>query len=105
MKPWAGIVFASLLATTLALPVCHAGDPARGKAAARRCAGCHGVTGIASAPNYPNLAGQKEAYLIKAIKDYRSGSRKDPVMASMVATLSEEDIAHIAAYYSSQPSN
>ncbi len=81
----------------------HAGDPAPGKAASARCAGCHGVTGISAAPNYPNLAGQKEAYLLKAIKDYRSGSRNDRVMGAMVKPLTEEDIGHLAAYYSNLP--
>jgi cytochrome c553 len=95
-------LFAMLVIACLPQSI-HAGDPALGKKAAARCVGCHGVSGISSAPNFPNLAGQKEAYLIKVIKDYRSGERNDRTMAAMVSPLSEEDIEHLAAYYSSLP--
>jgi cytochrome c553 len=95
-------LFAPLVIACLPLSI-QAGDPALGKKASARCAGCHGVSGISSAPNFPNLAGQKEAYLIKVIKDYRSGERNDRTMAAMVAPLPEEDIEHLAAYYSSLP--
>ena len=50
---------------------------------------------------YPNLAGQKEAYIAKQLKDFKSGNRKDPVMAPMAMALSDEDVANIAAYYAS----
>ena len=50
---------------------------------------------------YPNLAGQKEAYLAKQLKDFKSGARKDPIMAPMAMGLSDEDVANIAAYYAS----
>ena len=92
-----------LFASAVGLSSLHAADLAKGKAAAEMCAGCHGIQGIAVAPNYPNLAGQKAAYLIKAIGDYRSGVRNDPVMSAMVAALEEENIAHVAAYFSSMP--
>jgi cytochrome c553 len=96
-------VLLAMVVTAYAPQVSYAGDPVRGKVAAGKCAGCHGITGIAKAPNYPNLAGQKEAYLVKAIKDYRAKLRKDPVMGAMVAAMTEEDIEHVAAYFSSQP--
>lgn len=76
-----------------------AGDVAAGKAKAAQCAACHGTTGISPIGIYPNLAGQKEQYLVKQIKAFRSGERKDPSMKAMVGALSDSDIANLAAYY------
>jgi len=78
-----------------------AGDVAAGKAKAALCAGCHGAAGISMSPEIPNLAGQKEAYLAKAIRDYKSGARKNPMMASIVGMIADGDIENIAAYFSS----
>jgi cytochrome c553 len=50
---------------------------------------------------YPNLAGQKEAYIAKQLKDFIAGKRKDPVMSAMAVGLSDADVANLAAYYSS----
>ena len=79
-----------------------AGDVAAGKAKAALCASCHGPTGISMSPLWPNLAGQKEQYLIKQIKAFRDGIRQDPMMAPMVAALSDADIDNLAAYFASQ---
>lgn len=79
----------------------QAGDAAAGKAKSANCTGCHGMNGKSSNPDYPNLAGQKNNYLVKAIKDYRDGKRKDPMMGSMVSGLSDADIDDLAAFYSS----
>ena len=79
-----------------------AGDVAAGKAKAALCTSCHGPTGISISPLWPNLAGQKEQYLIKQIKAFRDGTRQDPMMAPMVAALSDADIDNLAAYYASQ---
>jgi cytochrome c553 len=79
----------------------QAGDPAAGKAKTDTCTGCHGMNGKSTNPNYPNLAGQKEAYLVKAIKAYRDGTRKDPMMSSMTMGLTDADIENIAAFYAS----
>ncbi len=76
-----------------------AADAAAGKAKAAVCVACHGPEGISSNPLWPNLAGQKDQYLIKQMKAFRDGERKDPVMAPMAAGLSDEDIANLAAYY------
>lgn len=70
--------------------------------AAEICASCHGVDGNSPAPNFPKIGGQHRSYLEKSLKDYKSGSRTDPVMNSMAAALSEEDIENLALYYSSQ---
>jgi cytochrome c553 len=79
-----------------------AGDAAAGKVKSAMCASCHGVNGISMSPLWPNLAGQKEQYLIKQIKAFRDGTRQDPMMAPMVAALSDTDIENLAAYYSAQ---
>ncbi len=79
----------------------HAGDAAAGKAKAASCAGCHGAAGISAVPTYPNLAGQKEAYLVKQLKAFKSKTRTDPTMNAMAAPLSDADMANIAAYFSS----
>lgn len=78
-----------------------AGDIEAGKAKSAVCAACHGPAGVSMIPTYPNLAGQKEAYLAKQLKDFRDGVRKDPVMSGMAAPLSDDDIANLAAYFAS----
>ena len=81
-----------------------AADIEAGKAkAAEVCASCHGVDGNSPAPNFPKIGGQYRTYLEKALKDYKSGSRNDPIMAGMTANLSAADIENLAFYYSSQP--
>ncbi len=77
-----------------------AGDAAAGKAAfaGKGCVGCHGPAGISVAPAYPNLAGQKEQYVVKQLKDFKSGARKDPTMNAMVAAINDADIDNIAAF-------
>jgi len=79
-----------------------AADIAAGKAKSMICAACHGANGISVNPMWPNLAGQKEMYLAKQIKAFRDGVRVDPTMQPMVAALTDEDIANLAAYFSSQ---
>jgi cytochrome c553 len=78
-----------------------AGDAAAGKAKSATCAGCHGADGISSNDLWPNLAGQKEAYLAVQLKAFRDGARANPMMAPMAAALSDGDIADLAAYYAS----
>lgn len=78
------------------------GRAAAGKEKIAVCTACHGQAGIAPAPNWPNLAGQHQDYLVHAIKQYRSGARQDAVMAGLVVNLSDRDIADIAAYYAAQ---
>lgn len=70
--------------------------------AAEVCAACHGADGNSVAPAFPKLGGQHANYLAKALNDYKSGARKDPIMAGMAAVLSREDIENVAAYYASQ---
>jgi cytochrome c553 len=81
--------------------VLAAGDVAAGKTKAAVCAGCHGATGISAVPMYPNLKGQKEAYLIKQLKAFRDGTRTDPMMSPMAKPLTDADIDNVSAYFSS----
>ena len=78
-----------------------AGDAAAGKARAAACASCHGAEGISANPLWPNLAGQKDAYLVKQLKAFRDGVRSDPMMSPMAKPLSDADIDNLAAYFSS----
>ena len=80
----------------------YAADPAAGREKAKVCAACHGENGISPAAEFPKLAGQYYDYLERALKDYKSGARKNAIMAGQVANLKREDIADLAAYYSSQ---
>ncbi|TAK83806.1 MAG: c-type cytochrome [Betaproteobacteria bacterium] len=79
-----------------------AGDAAAGKLLAKNCAACHGEAGAAPNPAWPNLAGQKGVYLANALKAFRAGLRKDPMMAGVARGLSDADIVNLAAYYAAQ---
>ena len=96
------LIVVSMLVTPFILAgTAQAGDAAAGKTKSANCAGCHGMNGKSTNPNNPNLAGQKEAYLVKATTAYRDGVRKDPMMSSMAAGLSDADIADLAAFFAS----
>jgi cytochrome c553 len=78
------------------------GNAAAGKALAKNCASCHGETGIATNPAWPLIAGQTPGYLVNVLKAFRTGLRKDPMMAGVSRGLSDSDIANLAAYYAGQ---
>ncbi|PCJ90879.1 MAG: cytochrome C [Porticoccaceae bacterium] len=102
MKKLIGTTMKVAMAVTLITVGGHvlaAGDAAAGKAKAVTCAGCHGAVGISGNDLWPNLAGQKAGYLAKQIKAFRDGQRNDPMMSSMVKTLSDQDAENLAAYY------
>lgn len=95
----------ALAAVALALAAAsaaHAGNPDAGKEKSRTCAACHGPDGNSTAADFPRLAGQHYDYLVKALKDYKSGARKNAIMAPQVANLTERDFENLAAYYSQQ---
>ena len=77
-----------------------AGDVAAGKAKAASCAGCHGANGEGVGTN-PGLKGKSEAELLQALKDYKSGKRANAVMKAFAASLSDQDMENLAAYYAS----
>ena len=95
------ILLAILTGVALAGSLVQAGDIEAGKAKSAVCAACHGGEGISPTPIWPNLAGQKEQYLVVQITAFRDGTRQNAQMAPMVANLSDEDIANLAAYYAS----
>ena len=97
------LLIAAFLFSTfcLALPSMAAGDASVGKGKSIMCAACHGADGNSPLNAFPKLAGQGEAYLVKQMKDFKSGARENAVMAPMVAALSEQDMADLAAFYAS----
>jgi cytochrome c553 len=89
------------LATALVDPA-SAGDRQAGRQkVAGVCQACHGMDGLSKNPEAPNLAGQIENYLVKAIGEYRGGVRQNESMNIIAKDLSDDDIANIAAYYAS----
>lgn len=64
------------------------------------CRACHGPKGISPNSQWPNLAGQKRGYLIKQLKAFRSGERKNQLMSPIAMRLSDEQIETLASYYS-----
>jgi cytochrome c553 len=68
------------------------------------CAACHGADGKSTQPIYPHLAGQYASYLELALREYRSGARKNAIMAPQAAALTDAEIRQLAEYYAAQPS-
>lgn len=79
-----------------------AGDAAAGKNKSKTCAACHGPDGNSASAEFPRIAGQHFDYLVKSLTRYKSGQRKNPIMAPQAANLSRRDIEDLAAYYSQQ---
>jgi len=101
--------FALLTVCGLVLNVAHAETipPEKVKEKAATCAACHGVNGNSDSPaqsQYPRLAGQYHDYLARALHEYKSGERKNPIMAGMAAPLSEAEIDALARYFAAMPS-
>ena len=93
----------SLLLTLGLVGVAHAaGDAKAGQAKAAVCGACHGADGNSMAPNFPKLAGQGERYLLKQMHDIKDGKRTVLEMTGLLTNLSDQDLADIAAYFSSQ---
>jgi cytochrome c553 len=76
---------------------------AAGESKSTTCQGCHGADGMAPSPQWPNLAGQHESYLVHAIHEYKDGERKDPIMGAQASQLDDETIEQIAAFYAAKP--
>jgi len=97
---------APALACGMALVVASADVSAAGQARAGRekaaqCRPCHGLDGVARLPNAATIAGESEIYLMKQLKAFRVGERQDPQMSIIAEGLSDQDIADLAAWYSS----
>jgi cytochrome c553 len=82
------------------------GDPARGRARAQMCEGCHGIADYRTAyPEVyavPKIAGQQAAYIVKTLEDYKKGARKHPTMRGIAATLNDKDMVDLASYYAGE---
>jgi len=89
----------------LSAPAWGEGDPAHGRARAQMCEGCHGIAGYRTAYprvySVPMIGGQQAAYIVKTLQDYKRGVRKHPTMNGIAATLSDQDMVDLAAYYAS----
>lgn len=79
-----------------------AGSASAGQGKAAVCSACHGMDGNSVTPIWPSLAGQSEQFISKQLMDFKSGARKDDTMTAMAAPLSDQDVADLAAWYSSQ---
>lgn len=100
----------ALLANTVVwaqTPPGAAGDAAAGKQKISMCVGCHGIDGYKTAfpevYHVPRIGGQHPAYIVKALQAYKSGERNHPSMKGVAATLTDKDMADLAAYYSAGP--
>jgi cytochrome c553 len=95
-----------LLAAALGASFCAlaaSGDPEAGFKKSTPCQACHGPKGISVSPEFPNLAGQNEDYLVASLRHYRDGKRKNPIMEPQAKLLKEDrDILDLAAYFASQ---
>jgi cytochrome c553 len=78
------------------------GSVEAGRAKAATCAACHGVDGNSVNPEWPMLAGQHEAYIVRQIRAFKAGERTEVTMKPFADTLSEQDMLDVAAYFSSQ---
>jgi cytochrome c553 len=100
-------LFAAAAMVALASTHVIAADVEAGKKKVQEvCAACHGQDGATpTTPDYPKLAGQYPDYLAKALRDYKSGARKNPIMAGMAQGLTDKDIDNVAQYFAVQPGN
>lgn len=103
------VVLQALVATAALIvmtPAHSAGDPARGKELSYTCLGCHGIPDYKNVyPTYsvPELGGQHQEYILAALKEYRSGERSHATMHEQAASLSDQDMQDIAAYFGADP--
>lgn len=94
------LIFVALSAAALSAHA--AGDAKAGATKAASCAACHKLDGNSDNPLWPKTAGQHSGYLMKQLRDFKSGTRKDPTMTAMAAPLSAQDIEDLAAHFSAQ---
>ena len=102
MKKLASVILHIFLSSIAPQLLFAQGDAAAGQAKSALCATCHGADGNSQLSINPKLAGQNASYLVKQLKDYKSGARVNPTMTAMVAALTDQDVLDIAAWYSSQ---
>ena len=97
------VILSGVLALGLGSPAHAEGNADNGKQKSQPCAACHGPDGNKTIDaQYPRLAGQYSDYLAKALHEYKSGARKNAIMAGFAATLSDQDIEDLSAYFAAQ---
>jgi cytochrome c553 len=106
-RPLLAAVFAAVVAAPAVVQAQAAapvGNAAAGEKKTQMCAGCHGILGWRTAYpevyKVPKIGGQHAAYIVKALQEYKSGERTHPSMRAITASLSDQDMADLAAYYS-----
>jgi cytochrome c553 len=102
--PTAAASAAQPAAPAEAAAVAKSGDAAAGQGKAAACGACHGMDGNSSDAQYPKLAGQNEAYIVRQLTHFKAGQRQNPIMMGMAAPLSEQDMHDLGAYFSSKQS-
>jgi cytochrome c553 len=99
------LIGATLVLAGFSASIHAAGDPAKGAELATTCMGCHGIPGYRNAyPSYrvPKLGGQNADYLVIALQGYRAGTRPHPTMQAQAASLSDQDMQDLAAFFAGQ---
>lgn len=94
-----GVVLISMLLTDSSF----AADIDAGKSKAQMCVGCHGSAGVSHSPTWPNLAGQRAAYIAAQLKRFKSGQRQNATMKSIAEGLADDDINNLAEYFAGLP--
>jgi cytochrome c553 len=98
-----GIILSALAGSALAQA--PAGNAVAARSKISMCTGCHGIPGYKTVYPYmyqvPMITGQQPVYLVNALQAYKSGTRKHPSMRGIALSLSDQDMADLAAYYSS----
>lgn len=97
-----GLTFVGAAMFSLEAAAVKFGNVERGQQLAQKCVACHGDAGNSQNAQFPRIGGQYADYLLKALQDYQSGQRKNPIMASQVQGLSVKDMEDLAAYYAAQ---
>jgi len=91
-----------LAAVGLSTTCLAAGTKEAGQTKSTACIACHGLDGNSANPEWPSIAGQNNAYLVRQLKAFRDGQRQNPLMTPMATPLSDQDIDDLAAYFSAQ---
>lgn len=99
----AALTFSLFVATPVLADGLVTGSAGAGKARAITCGACHGADGNSVNPAWPSLAGQHATYIVKQLNAFKQKTRSNPLMTAQVMSLSAEDMANLAIYYSEQP--
>jgi len=102
MFPKLALTLSLAVAPSWAAPAIAVGSTEAGQAKSATCVACHGVDGNSVNPEWPSLAGQHPSYIERHLKYFRGGQRQNVLMSPMAAALTDQDIADLAAYFSSQ---